>query len=116
MISRHLYSQKQKIFLVHSQTNVVLPLLTWTLKQEELVVQPLAVVVADILSWPETQTLTNESIIWAVSEFLKSDEARLIAKEGLSHLIEEVSQTGTTIEGHDAVMPPKIPPVSNEHA
>ena len=46
----------------------------WALKQQEYVVEPLADLVAETI--PSIQEVTNEAIIYAASEYLKSDEAK----------------------------------------
>ena len=60
---------------MHSKPNFIVPLLSWTLRQEEEVINPLAVKVAMVVKL-NAQVLTNEAVVWAVSEYLKSDEAR----------------------------------------
>ena len=56
--------KNQKILILHSQRNEILPLLKWTLIQKESVIDPLTSVISEYI--PFNQKIVNETVIWAL--------------------------------------------------
>lgn len=76
-----------KDWVLSKQTRIVTinPLLTYTLRDKSLSLEPLSQIVIDIL--PYTKESTVENLKWYALESLKSEDVKKIAKDGLVHLL-----------------------------
>ena len=80
-----------KQWVLSRETRIVTinPLLTWTLREKSLSLEPLAVAVIDVLPYTKETTVENMKY-WAL-EGLKSEDVKKIAKDGLVHMLRKTA-------------------------
>lgn len=80
-----IYPIKQWVLSKESRIYTINPILTWSIREKSISLEPLSKIVIDILPYTKESTVDNLKY-WAL-EGLKSEDVKKIAKDGLVHML-----------------------------